>query len=252
MSTKTFLVGVIEHHYVSISSTHRRALALLSEGDPKEGTTISTDFQLNGEGQGRNNWHSEPNKNVLCSVIARPVFLPADELFKLHLLASLAVVQVLEDTGLEDVRIKWPNDVLVNNDKIAGILIHNQIAASMIRASVVSFGLNVNQERFPDELIHATSIRNVTGKSFSVRSIKYKLYRAFEHYFNLVQKDPDGLRVMYLKKLVGYDETCKLMKSDGQIIQAKIHNILYSGSILAETDDGSVQFSVQDVKMIYN
>ncbi|MFI5220658.1 MAG: biotin--[acetyl-CoA-carboxylase] ligase, partial [Bacteroidia bacterium] len=119
----------------TVDSTNNYAAALISKSKPAEGTAIMADFQDYGRGQRETIWESENGKNLLVSFILYPQIDTADY-FLLNECFSLAVREVIEDiTGL-DVKIKWPNDILVNNKKIAGILIENSIRGNTILYSI--------------------------------------------------------------------------------------------------------------------
>src|SRR5690606_26616131 len=114
-------------------------------------TVISADFQTAGIGQIGSKWVSESGQNVLMSIIVYPQFINVSESFKLQFLAAMACVEVLTPlVPHNELSVKWPNDILVDQRKIAGVLIRNIFMGNVIRNSVIGFGLNVNQTDFSE------------------------------------------------------------------------------------------------------
>ena len=111
-----------------VESTNTYAMNLLRNVNVIEGTVIHTDNQTNGRGQRGALWTSNIAQNITSSIILKPTFLPIDNTFYLSKISALAVYDVLTDilpNSQYDTKIKWPNDILVNQQKIAGILIEN-------------------------------------------------------------------------------------------------------------------------------
>src|SRR4051812_18760955 len=132
-------------------STNSYAIELLKNVNPPDGTVVHTARQLRGKGQRGAAWTTEPVSNLTISIIVKPAFLSLANQYFLYIVSALAV----HDTTAEflaprqfDIKIKWPNDILVNRKKIAGILIENRITGNLINASVIGIGINVNQASF--------------------------------------------------------------------------------------------------------
>jgi len=127
-----------------------------------EGTVVSTDEQLAGRGQRGSNWDGGVGKNVMATVVLRPSFLSVREQFKISIAMALGVHHCVKDfLPQANVEIKWPNDILVNRKKIAGILIENTLKQSQLGVSLVGIGLNVNA--FPEYLGTSTSLAQECG-----------------------------------------------------------------------------------------
>ncbi len=144
-------------HLTTVSSTNKYAAKLVSEQIHKSGTVILADTQTNGKGQRGNSWLSEPSKNLLFTLIYTPDNLSVHNQSNLTWLTSISLVRTLGKFNIE-AKIKWPNDILVNNKKIAGILIENQLLGEFIHCSLIGIGLNVNQQNFGSFI--ATSVSN--------------------------------------------------------------------------------------------
>lgn len=124
-------------------STNADVAALARQGAP-EGTVRSTDHQVAGRGRLARTWASPPCAGIAVSVLLRPALIPRDRWTWLPLLAGMVVARVVERAGVE-ARLKWPNDVLVDGGKIAGILVE-VVGAGAPDALVVGLGLNVSNE----------------------------------------------------------------------------------------------------------
>ena len=156
------------HHYFKIGSTNTVAMNAAASAGASEGSVFLAERQTAGRGRGAHNWHSAQSAGIYCSVILRPA-LPPSEALILSLAAGLAVHTALQTIDpAVDVDLKWPNDVLIQGKKVAGILTEMNSEPTRVRYIVIGIGINVNQATFPSELQRtATSLRLVTGKEWS-------------------------------------------------------------------------------------
>ena len=116
-----------------------------------EGLVCFADEQTAGRGRGAHTWQSPPGSGLYVSVLLRPKIAPADVLW-LSLAAGLAVREAIQQvTGLE-ADLRWPNDLLFGPKKFCGILTELNAEVTRVRHLVVGIGINVHQERFPEEL----------------------------------------------------------------------------------------------------
>lgn len=127
--------------FKTLSSTNDVALKLARDG-AKEGTAIIAEYQTHGRGRGRKRWYSSRGKNLLFSVLVRPP-LKASEAPWLTRIASEAVADSLSRLYGLPARIKRPNDVLVRDRKIAGILVESCTKAGNLDYAVIGVGVNV-------------------------------------------------------------------------------------------------------------
>jgi BirA family biotin operon repressor/biotin-[acetyl-CoA-carboxylase] ligase len=132
-------------------STNDEALQLFKAGKGVEGSIVITSNQTAGRGQRTNTWESEPGKNLTFSILLTPHFLLAKDQFYLTVCISTALADYLKETFGETVKIKWPNDLIVQDKKVCGMLIENQLSGQQIQSCVVGIGLNVNQKKFDSE-----------------------------------------------------------------------------------------------------
>jgi BirA family transcriptional regulator, biotin operon repressor / biotin---[acetyl-CoA-carboxylase] ligase len=139
------------------ASTMKDAAALAAKGEP-HGTAVIASVQTAGIGRHGHQWHSEDQGGLYLSIILRLEIAPT-----LTLALGLAVQRALCDIAEISTDLRWPNDVLLNNRKLAGIL-----AQSAEGAVIAGIGLNVNQAEFPPDLAEiATSLKIETGREYS-------------------------------------------------------------------------------------
>ncbi len=158
MGLQTKFVGQSVHSYETVTSTQIIARELAGDGTA-DGTVVISDEQTEGTGRLKRKWHSPSNGGIWLSMILRPD-IPPYQAPQLTLLTAVSVVQTLQDFGVK-AGIKWPNDVLVNGRKIAGILTELHAESDQIHHVIIGVGMNMNQplESFPDELKEiATSV----------------------------------------------------------------------------------------------
>ncbi|MDW3193618.1 MAG: biotin--[acetyl-CoA-carboxylase] ligase [Cytophagales bacterium] len=119
-------------------------------GKVEEGTIVITDYQTLGKGQRGNHWESEPGANLLFSVLLRPQFLEPRSQFYIGLCMAVATVNAIEalSSPQAGLQVKWPNDLYLNDKKLAGILVESSLAGSKVDFVVLGMGLNVRQMDF--------------------------------------------------------------------------------------------------------
>ena len=177
------------HHYYKIGSTNDAAMEAAAAGAP-EGSVFLAEEQTAGKGRGGNQWHSARSSGIYCSVILRPSLPPSDALV-LSLATGLAVHLAIRsiDSRLNP-DLKWPNDLLIDGKKFCGILTEMNAEATRVRHIVVGVGINVNQQKFPDDVRDtATSLLLATGSEWSRVELVAALLKSLDReYRDLVTK----------------------------------------------------------------
>lgn len=149
-------------------------------------TFVVAEFQSKGKGRNDRVWSSEEGANLMFSFLIKDQDL-LKKYSALSIISAVEVAKVLEGYQIKGVSIKWPNDVLINDKKVCGILLEGQILEYL----VVGIGLNVNQKVFPDGLRRpATSLSLETNKDFNIDEIEQKLFsNIVKDISNLNEKD---------------------------------------------------------------
>jgi len=139
LQTQFFGIGDRLLYLPTVESTNTLVMQLAYE-QPEEGLVVLTDSQTAGKGRRGRRWVDVPGCNVLMSILFRPLFPP----HMLVMITSLAVVDSIADICQVTAVIKWPNDVLIENRKVAGILIETSHDTSGRMVAVAGIGVNVN------------------------------------------------------------------------------------------------------------
>lgn len=170
----------IYHHFPLLDSTNAYAMKQLKTWDPSALTILTADEQTAGRGQYGRKWFSPKNVNIYASIC---FFIPIKKqedlpIFFTHMFA-LSVLEILKENNLDAV-LKWPNDIKIENKKLAGILCETSAFSSKI-AVVIGLGMNVNMPPDLLELIDqpATSLLVETGNHWDLISLLEKIVDNF-------------------------------------------------------------------------
>ena len=236
-----------------VDSTNRELFRLLETKTFPEGTVLWTDEQYSGKGMGNAIWDSRKGLNITASFLLFPKFLKPENQFYLNKAVSLSVLDTVVALldGKYKTKIKWPNDILVDEKKIAGILIENTIQGSVIKFSVAGIGINVNQTKFTDYQIPPTSLKLLTGKSYVVSECIDILSQSLQNRYNLLKNNSkETLDNAYLSKLYRFQTISNYRTNTGSF-QAKICGIDNFGKLLLEKMDGKVEaFDFKEVQFL--
>jgi len=245
------IIGSVIQFYRSLESTNTCALQCLKATELQEGTVICTDFQTAGKGHQSNRWESEDGKNLLFSIILYPSSVRPDEQFFISMTMSLGIYDFLHNL-VPDVRIKWPNDIYVKNDKIAGMLIENSVMGETIENCIAGIGININQEKFSRDIPNPVSLKMITGKESDTRTcLKEALNYIDIRYKQLLYGNRGLIRDEYVSLLYRAGEW-HAYRAEGNIFKGKIKGISETGSLKIEREDTSVsEFSFKEVDYIH-
>ncbi len=186
----THTIGQRIYYFPEVDSTNRVALDLAREGEP-EGTLVVTDFQSAGKGRSDHTWHSPRGKDLLFSVILRPPGEPS-EVLTASLAVALAVSVALTKNLDQDVGVKWPNDVMLGNRKLGGILAEGSVSHATSRFVVMGVGINVQSERedFPAALREtAASCLTITEALFDRAGLLADVLGTIESYYDRYRRE---------------------------------------------------------------
>ena len=232
----------------SIASTNSHISALIQDGQGNDDLVITTDYQESGRGQGAHSWHSQKGKNLLMSLLLHPAFLSASEQFQLSRLTSLAICDTLEPEGIEPV-IKWPNDILTNRGKIAGILIELRIVGGNISHTIIGIGLNLNQSVFPAFPVSATSLTLENGNIMDPNGIAETLIEKILSRYNLLKAgNGEVLEKEYLERLYMIDKPA-LFLVEGNEYPGLIRGVTKIGELQVEIDGEIKTFGHQEISV---
>lgn len=235
-----------------IDSTNDYASRLLRGNDTiADGTVIWTKHQTKGRGQFDAKWFTNKAENLTMSIILKPRQLHIKKQFYLTIVSSLSVLETLKNYGIA-ASIKWPNDIYVAKNKLAGILIQNSISGHDIQASIVGIGLNVNQRTFHPSIPNPSSICLETKKDHDLLHLRHQLYEHFESYYvDLINGNFDTLMTQYLDSLYQKDKVASYQKEDGTTVNGIIKYVDDSGLLHIELEDSSIQsFTLKEIRFL--
>ena len=232
-------------HFKEVESTNLLALSMIEENTTPLPFVITTDFQTLGKGQMSNKWDSENGKNLLMSV-AINTDIKIENQFIINVISSLSVLDLLEDLNLENLSVKWPNDILVGKRKISGVLIQNKLLSDTIKSAVIGVGLNINQSNFTTFKREATSVNNENITNLSISEISDRLLYFLEFRFSKSDNEnwKDYSKKLYLKDKVAPFEI------EGKKQMGIIKRVNKTGELVLETEDSIKNFQMKEIEFL--
>lgn len=230
-------------------STNTLALQLCQQTGTSEGTVVITNNQTSGRGQRGNSWEAQPGQNLTFSIILKPVSLKVSEQFLLNQCISLGLYDFLTQKLPLEVKIKWPNDMLVQNRKVCGMLIENILQRDAIQWAVVGIGLNVNQTEFASG--RAASLRTFTGFALDLEKELHQLLACIEvRYLSLRQGNVDLLKKNYNDALLGFQER-RTFKVQQEKTEGIIQGVDAVGRLMLQTEQENKVFDIKEIEFVY-
>lgn len=241
-------LGRARRGFDAVDSTNRVAAEWAAEGAP-HGALVVTDHQTAGQGRHGRAWTDTPGHNVLVSVVLRPS-LRSDRLGLIALAGGLAIAEAAEAfTAPVAPSLKWPNDVLLEGRKTAGVLAQSVPAARPV--VVLGMGTNVNQTDFPPEVAHrATSLRLVAGQTVPRAAFLARLLVRLEaHLAALEQGDHTAFRGGVEARLSGLGAPVRVHGPDGEALEGTARGLAPDGGLRVETLQGVHTVHAGDVTL---
>ncbi|GBD96439.1 bifunctional ligase/repressor BirA [bacterium BMS3Abin06] len=253
-----FKGGIIGREIIffeSVPSTNDKAFEIGQQKENPEGIVVIADSQTCGKGRLGRRWISPPGVNLYFTVLLKPPF-PLKESFILALAAAVAATTAIRKyTGL-DARIKWPNDILINNRKSCGILTEMKSGKDRINLMAVGIGVNVNMlpDAFTDDIKpFTTSLKIESGLSFErdklLREILAELEKAYK---NLLTGNKRALINDWLRLNCTIGNEISVQSRTG-IISGIAAGINDNGELLVRPSSGEIErVSAGDVTILKN
>jgi BirA family transcriptional regulator, biotin operon repressor / biotin---[acetyl-CoA-carboxylase] ligase len=245
----TRVVGNKIFVFETIDSTNACARTL-GDIDTPEGAVVVTDFQTNGRGRLGRVWISEPESNLLFSVLLRPT-VKADMAGLLTLYASAAVARAIERCVGEPVECKWPNDLLLHGKKFCGILLENSIQPSGLGYAIVGVGINVNQRTLPAEIAgKATSLARETGKEYDRKQVLQAVLTEMDALYESTGKG-DFSRVVseWTKRCLMFGKSVRIQQHD-HAIEGTALRLNNDGGLIISSSGGEQAIYAGDVTLV--
>lgn len=237
----TKFIGRNIYHYYSIESTNSRAKEVAIEDE--EGTLVMAEEQTAGKGRLDRKWLSPLGKGIWMSVVLKPNINPM-KLSPIALLGAAAIYKALKNIGV-DSQIKWPNDIIINGKKVAGILTESNVELNMIKYVVMGIGINVNlePEDIPEELkSKATSIKIEENRSIYRRDLLVNLLDELEKLYLDFKVNGDISAVIEIcrENSATIGKKVKVTRGGREKIGTAL-DINENGEVMVEFTDGHVE-----------
>lgn len=236
----------------AIDSTNTYLKELSAKQTIANFTVLVAENQTNGRGQRGANWEVENGKNLTFSVLIKDLLLNVAEVFNLNVLVAVSLFQTFLQLKIENIAIKWPNDILADKKKICGILIENQFKSTTEILSIIGIGINVNQENFIN-LPQANSLKNHAGQEFNKDEILMLFLNQFQNNLNLYKNEGASyFWKFYHKNLFKKDVPMPFEDISKAKFMGIIKQVMPNGLLQIALDDDTLQlFDIKDLKMLY-
>ncbi len=236
---RTVELGNQIEYYQRLESTNQEAWEVIDLKDTNHGTIIITDNQLSGKGRNGNTWFMSPSKGLTMSIILKkPISINYGLLIPIA--AGVAAAKALENRGANP-KLKWPNDIIINNKKCGGILCETKIKNNKVSQMVVGIGLNINETNndFPDTISKSATSLAIETKQSNQREL---ICAIITTYFERLLNDlPSSLPM--------WENYCNHLNESISFNQAGINQ---SGIFKGLDNDGKAIIQIDTKEVLFN
>lgn len=228
-------------HLKQTDSTNEEAYRRGMEG-AEEGTVVVADQQTAGRGRRGRSWYSASEDNLYLSLLLRPN-LPLERASMITLVAAVAIKRGIEAVCGLRAKIKWPNDLLLGEQKVCGILTQLHIEAGKIGFLVLGIGINVNGKEFPEELEGlATTLQKQLGKAVDKQALEEQLLACWWQQYRLflAKQNLSFLQEEYNAGLISRGRQVRVLQQN-QELSGEALGINAVGELLVQCEDGHIE-----------
>jgi BirA family biotin operon repressor/biotin-[acetyl-CoA-carboxylase] ligase len=231
--------------FKTIDSTNNRIA--LDKEDLADKTVYMTDFQTAGKGQRGNGWESAKAENLLFSILFKPSDILAENQFIISQAVTLGIVEYVRSKGIT-AKIKWPNDIYVNDRKICGILIENSVNGNNLVSSIVGIGFNLNQLTFSPDIPNPVSLSTLTDVRYD---LKEELLSLLHFIFDEYEKRSPDTEERYAAALYRLGKPHSYIHTaSGKTFTGTIVGVDRAARVLIDTEDGRKAFAFKELQYI--
>ena len=243
-------IGSYIERIEELDSTNSYASALLLKNNPPEGSVIIARRQIKGRGQVKNKWESEPYKNLTFSIIIYPSFIDINRQFEISKAISLGMKDFLSKY-VNNTSIKWPNDIYIGKNKIAGILMEYSIQRNKISSCIIGIGLNINQIHFSSDAPNPVSLAQATGKDYNLEDCLSELLQCLDlRYQELIDSRFQKIDKEYENSLYQRNSWAAYSAEDNKF-EGKIRGVDEYGLLIMETRENRLlKFDYKEVTFL--
>lgn len=230
----------------TIDSTNNYAMRLIDADTAQAGMTIVAQRQTGGKGQRGRTWLDMPGHSILMSIISVPKH-KLDEQFVFNACVITGIADVLQELNENwNVRIKWPNDIIVNDKKAGGVLIENILRGSNWSYSIIGLGLNVSQPKLDESLVYGTSLRIASGHNYPVRELMIRIRTEILKNIYTIDSKVDIMK-RYNDYLFHKGQDQAFYDATGLTWKARVIDVSDNGLLRVQLPDGSITGYVHGV-----
>lgn len=226
-------------YYKQLDSTNTKISELAAEG-AAHGTVVVAEGQLAGKGRRGRRWESPAGDNIYMSILLRPDF-GAAKAPMLTLVMAYSISKVFRKNGFPSTQIKWPNDLILSGKKVCGILTEMHLEGTRIDHVVIGVGINVNNQKFPEELCgKATSLYLESGEKVERETIIRDIVAVFEEeYKHFVEcRELSFMQDEYNAMLINCGKEVRVLEPENEYTAYAL-GINKTGELLVKTADGT-------------
>ncbi|MEZ4804608.1 MAG: biotin--[acetyl-CoA-carboxylase] ligase [Bacteroidia bacterium] len=236
----TRIIGQNIIYFNQVPSTNSYAFELLKQKIAVNGSVIIAEYQTEGKGQSGKLWYSEAYKNLLFSLIIKPVTKHNLNPFSINKAIAIAMQKTIQTLlPNQNVNIKWPNDILIKRQKVCGILTENNFTGQQLNACVIGIGLNVNQIMKKNDQFLSCSLCMFSDNEFDRQVILKQILESIEYEVDkLFTGKEHEVQSQYNELLLGYKQVQGFLLNSQQI-SAKLQGCDINGSLIIQQGDGS-------------
>ena len=239
------------HTYDSIDSTSSQLKRMIESDESIDNyTTVIASHQSGGRGQGSNRWSSNAGENLTFSFLLRPM-INASEHFYLNMCISLGIKKAL-DRHIDGVKIKWPNDIYVDDRKLCGILIESTIMGSKISRSIIGVGINIEQKEWEDWVPNPTSMALCGADAVDKDTLLNDVIKNIHHYILQLQNgEQDKISATYHDVMYRKDTPALYSDAYGEYTGV-IQGVDNEGRLMIKREENSVisRYMFKEVKYL--
>ena len=242
------MIGLPLIHLDEVASTNDLAREWLETGKAGHGAVFTTEFQKAGKGRDNAIWESDRGKNLLLTLILESESFRVESRVELNIIISLSLHDLLNRYYRGRTKIKWPNDIFVDEGKIAGILIENSIQGKNIRSSIIGIGININQEKFEYE--NAVSMKLLDGQNHLKEEILFGLLDCIKHRLSSWKPGISAnLHEEYERNMYKLNEQSRFMKNNAPFTGV-IRGMDESGRLILDKENQLHYFENREIQML--
>ena len=236
----------------AIDSTNSYLKELSKKEDLEDGLIVVAKAQTNGRGQLGSTWQSEVEKSLTFSMFKRFSKVSISQQSGITFAVSLALKTALDSQQIREIAIKWPNDIMSYQKKLAGILVENQVQGAQLTNSVIGVGLNVNEAKFSG-LPQATSMFLSSGQTFNLDEVLAVVSEAMLKQLKRLEAGSFSLmKEEYEETLFRKNEIMVFEDVVGRRFNGIVRGVAETGELLLETEaDGVQRFQHKEIKMLF-